>query len=499
MTNIMNLSDKLIKPIIETKYLTVDNVHRYRAIVRYFYLEYEKMRYWLYPEEIYEEMVSHELFCAYTWDQCRQDLDALVEWRNLLPLQDTRKVTTIEDFKNKKFRYQLSEYTVEIERMATKLETLFSEGASLEPTLLERLTKELSRFTEISGLEAGAVYGWWNGIINDFSRLNQNYQDYIRDLNGIRAEEMMKSKAFLLFKDRLVEYLRIFIKTLQRNAGIIEKHLKHVTADVLEIIFQKIVVYDLAIPRIDVEVNEADIRERVMGRWQSLEEWFVEKPGHLNEAGRLLDRTNEIIRKITRYAAQISEIHNSGANRKEEYLKISHIFTQCNDINEAHKLSAVIFGIEKPMHIKGDFIRKTERINSGVYEEEPFIVSISPRIRNYREKINRSAIKEHQWEKEKVREQMFLSLQQEKELLESYILDNTIDFESLPVIEPEVRSTFLRWLSKALENGRRKGKTEDGRAYRVDGGESGALCVLNCTDGQFTMPKYRIVFEGERL
>jgi len=491
----MELSDKLVKPIIETKYLTMENVHRYRTVIRYFYLEYEKMRYWIYPEEIYEEMTTHELFASYTWDQCRQDLDTLVEWGNLLPLQDSRKVATIADFKNKKFRYQLSEYTIEVERMVIKLENLSVEGASLEPTLLARLTKELSRLIEISSMEASEVYGWWNAVINDFSRLNQNYQDYIRDLNGIRAEEMMKSREFLLFKDRLIEYLRTFVKTLQRNSGIIENHIKHVDSKVLEIIFRKVVEYDLSIPRIDTEVNAKDIDARIRGRWKSLEEWFVEKSGRVNESERLLDRTNEIIRRITRYAAQISEMHNSGANRKEEYQKVSQAFAGCNDINEAHKLSSVIFGIESPMHIRGNFIRKTESINSGVYEEEPFTVFIAPRIRNYREKSIRSSIKEHHEEKERVRQQLFQSLQREKQLLESYIRDNMIDFASLPAIEPEVRNVFLRWLSKALENGRQKGKTEDGRSYRVEGGKDDETCVLHCSDGQLVMPKYRIVFD----
>ena len=58
------------------------------------------------------------------------------------------------------------------------------------------------------------------------SGLNQNYQDYIRDLNSVRAEEMMHTKEFLVFKDRLIEYLRSFIKGLQRNVGVIEENLR---------------------------------------------------------------------------------------------------------------------------------------------------------------------------------------------------------------------------------------------------------------------------------
>ncbi|HIR87607.1 MAG TPA: DUF2397 family protein, partial [Candidatus Fimimorpha faecalis] len=52
----MKVHEKLLKPLIETKYLTVDNTDRYRCIVRLFYLNYEKLKYWMYQEEVYEEL-----------------------------------------------------------------------------------------------------------------------------------------------------------------------------------------------------------------------------------------------------------------------------------------------------------------------------------------------------------------------------------------------------------------------------------------------------------
>ena len=61
----------------------------------------------------------------------------------MIAIQDTSKVTSIEEFKNRKYRYQLSEYTIEIERMTLKLENLQVEGASLEPTLLERIQYQI--------------------------------------------------------------------------------------------------------------------------------------------------------------------------------------------------------------------------------------------------------------------------------------------------------------------------------------------------------------------
>mgnify|MGYP003510299511 FL=1 len=221
----MQVSDKLIKPLTEAKYLNADNVSRYRCIMRIFFEHYEKLKYWLYQEEVYEEMMKDPFFADYRPEQCQQDLTMLTEWKNLNTIQDTKKVASIEEFKNKKYRYQMTEYSVEIERLVLRLENLFIEGASLEPTLLERIRRGIERFPEIVERDKNEVYTWWTDLNNDFVRLNQNYQDYIRDLNSVRAEEMMHTKQFLVFKDRLIEYLRSFIKGLQRNVGVIEESL----------------------------------------------------------------------------------------------------------------------------------------------------------------------------------------------------------------------------------------------------------------------------------
>ena len=64
-------------------------------------------------------------------EQCQNDLQALNEWGNLTAHQDTSKASTIQEFKNKRYRYQLSEYSVAIERMTIELEQMEIEGASL--------------------------------------------------------------------------------------------------------------------------------------------------------------------------------------------------------------------------------------------------------------------------------------------------------------------------------------------------------------------------------
>lgn len=86
-------------------------------------------------------------FHNYTEEQLQQDLNQLVEWNNLIPRQDTGKVTSIEEFKKKKFRYQCTPYTVEIERMVQRLEEKGDSFAgSLEKKLFDRLLEELTKY-----------------------------------------------------------------------------------------------------------------------------------------------------------------------------------------------------------------------------------------------------------------------------------------------------------------------------------------------------------------
>lgn len=489
------VTGKLTRQIDEMRYLTVENAWRYRSILRYLYIQYEKMKYWLYKEDVYEALKENEEFKEYTMEMCKQDLDALLLWKNLSAIQDTAKVSTVEEFKNKQFRYQLSEYSVEIERLTIRLENLFVETASLEPTLLERLREELKKLSQMAKLGEKEVGSWWSSLNSDFKRLNQNYQDYIRDLYSIKAEETMKTREFMIFKDKFIEYLRDFVKGLQNHANAIEHILKNLEVEDIDEVLKKAIAYEVSIPRIDTEIDEVGIKENIYGRWDSLNAWFLGSKGNESEAAKLMDITNDIIRKITRYAAQISESRNSAINRKEEYRKLAELFDQCRDIKEAHKLSSLAFGIFNMKHLKSDHFRETESINSHVFEETPGTTMLKPRVRGYQEKAARRPIRSNKDKKEAMMKRIQLERQIEEKTMGNYVIDHCIDFATLPVIEQHVRTTLLKWLSKGISGADKKGKTEDGRFYQVELPiERNQRCVLRCEDGNLEMPAYVIRF-----
>lgn len=492
----LKISDKLLKPISEVNYLRADNVDRYRVMIRYFYEEYEKIHYWLYKEDVYAMMVETGLFPDYTIDLCQSDLTSLTNWGNLTAMQDTTKVLTLEEFTNRKYRYQLSEYTIEIERMTMKLETLEIEGASLEPTLLERIHNRILELPQMVDKDDQEVSSWWNDLNSDFIRLNRNYQDYIRTLNSAKAEEMMKTQQFLIFKEKIIQYLRTFVKGLQEQALVLEEYIKEIDFEVIEILIQKIIAYELTIPRIDRVLNQEDLYENCMGRWHSLYSWFVGDDGE-SEVNRMSDITLEIIRKITRYAQQIGELHNQGANRKEEYRHLANIFGKCTSLQEAHKMSAMVFGVDTCLHFKNLNDRDTDSIDSGVFEEAPTFRDLEPRTRIAQAKSKRKPATDYQLEKTMQKQAILREQEKEQKLLQAYIKDNVLDFKAITHLDAYSRKIFLNWLSRGLASTQHRARTQWGSYYIIDDRDAETMCKITCEDGDFYMPAFRICFEEE--
>ena len=60
------MTENLLKPVVETSYLNAVNVGRYRCVMRCFYEQHQRLRYWLKPEEVFEGVMDYGLLEDYT-------------------------------------------------------------------------------------------------------------------------------------------------------------------------------------------------------------------------------------------------------------------------------------------------------------------------------------------------------------------------------------------------------------------------------------------------
>ena len=361
-----------LEAINETSYLSVPNAGTYRKIMRYFYREYEKMHFQLYKEDVYTLLKEENEFADYTMNQLEMDLEALVKWKNLTPLQDPGRVYTIADYKNKQYRYTMSEYAVEIERLTVRLENIFMESGNLSTNFFVRLEKSLEEAEIMQDAGLKEVNEWWSLLQEDFKRLNQNYQDYLRDFYSGKTEHLMKSVEFVLHKDKFIKYLTDFVQELQHHSKRIEQILMRQMPVIEGVVLEKVIESERDIPHAFLESHgnlEPNIRENVMGKWDSLKRWFIDTQGKDCESRKVLKITNDVIRSIIQNAALIVQLQNWGISRKDDYRKFLEMFLKCENMEEAHCLSAHVFGIQNIQHFKTNCLREEEGINNSIYEK----------------------------------------------------------------------------------------------------------------------------------
>ena len=485
-----------LSPVLETSYLTAQNVRQYRAIMRLFFREYEKMRFQLYKEDILDLLHRQEEFANYTMAQLIQDLDALVGWKNLTPLQDPRKVYTIADYKNKQYRYTMSEYAVEIERLTVRLENLFLESGNLSTNLFRRLADNLEEAETVDRRKGKEINEWWNNLQEDFRRLNQNYQDYLREFYSGRAEKLLKSVEFIIHKDRFIAYLKEFVQEMQVHSGRIAGIIKRRESVIENSLLEKVVLSEMEIPRAlsqEREGREDEIRDQVYGKWESLKGWFLAGDGRECESSKVLAITNDIIRSMIQNAALIVQLQNWGVSRKEDYRNMVRMFLNCATMEDAHKLSAHLFGIQQIEHFKIRDERETDSINQSVYEEAPSQVYLKPHTRTYREKKDRTGFPDKSLEKLSQRMQYLKRIEHERVEMMGYIKDGKLEVDKITEVVPEsVRQTLLQWISQAALSPSGRGRTEYGQEFVLKRGKGD--CVLKCEDGDLRLPAYTLWF-----
>ncbi|MEE8807185.1 MAG: TIGR02677 family protein [Lactimicrobium sp.] len=486
--------------ISETAYLTADNAERYRAIMRVFYHAYERVDNRLTTQDVMK--LLKEEFPVYqdlSIDQLKLDLNQLTEWKSLDAVQEPRNVYTIAEYRNKQFTYSISKAGIEVERMTVRLETLSLNSASLSTNFFKRIEESLSRMNTMVSAPLKEVNAWWNDLLIDFEAMSNNSNDYLHEFYSAKSEKILKSVAFLVHKDRLISYLREFVVELQSHASAIARLLQNIDETVCHQVLELTVQSELDIPRPMEEINdhlEQDLRTDIYQKWDSLEHWFLNKDGRQAEAMHILDITNDIIQKIIQNAALIVQLQNWGINRRDEYARWIGMFYDCQDIRQAHQLSAVLFGAMQVRHFSVEQERSTDSLSSATQDEEPFVYTLSSHSRTYKPRMERAAYSTSELQKA-ARRQAYLDEMEKKRLeVSKYIHQGRLSFAKIQdVISPQLRMMLLSWIAQANMTSSKVGRTEYGSRYVLDREEG--ECVLHCSDGDLTMPCYVIEFEDE--
>lgn len=477
----MELSSKLIKQIDETAYLSVENSFRYRPIMRLFYEHHELGENYLLKEDVYNELKDY--ITDYSMDDCIRDLEYLVNKMSLHAIQDTENVTTLEKFRFKNYRYEMSDYAIAIERMTIELEEMEVKLSSLEPRLFERIKNHLDNINNIESLSVNNIHDEWNDLINDFTNLNHNYQDFIKQFQNPRTEELLKVETFLDFKDNFINYINNFIKEYLFYSLTISNIVKNIDDNKINMLLDKLDTYQKHIPTNKENYDYDKFRENNLKKFLNIKKWFYNADGK-SEGERLLDASSNIISKITKYAGSLVELHGNMLRRKEEYSYLCKLFDSLTDINEAHSLAGSTIGVFNVRHFKGDSNLDSDFIIPS-YAVKENIIPVDTMKTRLRKESFREPIIDKTLEKSRILEEFKKEEQRKKDVLKNFVLQQNIYLKGEVNLNAEER----HFVFKLLENSFNTKKLYDpvfGNSYSVKLLKD-QKCKIISNDGIFTM------------
>lgn len=491
------MAKQIYSKLNEASYITAENYQRYRLIMRYFYEQHRSMNDLLYRKNILKYIQEEVGFANYQEKELDQDLNSLISWGNLETRQEISEPKSIEEYKNRHFRYQISESSVVIEEMLENITNLAS-GArgSLDKYTFERLLtclKDLQK-GELVGQE---VLNVWEDTIGHFDKIRKNTADYIGYLNSEKSELQMQAEAFLVYRDKFVNYLRDFIIAMQDKIYQIQNCFENMALEQLEKIFQRVLKKEKEIPRLEnMELNEENLKKDFLNKWNNMMNWFIDQPGKQSEYSLLLKQTNHAIDKITHTMQRFGDQMQQYRSRKKDYLHLAKWFSECDTIETAHKLSSVLFGFEQTRHYY-TFPFSSNNKYAEIWETAPSVHETTFRTKNGPRKTKVSSFARNQAEKNIARETYLKENELLEKKIDSYVKNNKIDLAEIDFIEQDMRKLLLKWLSLSLQREDRSVYTEFNLTLQLEIFQDEPV-VLYSEDGKLTMPRvvYSIIKKG---
>ncbi|WP_171777940.1 TIGR02677 family protein [Priestia megaterium] len=484
------------------KYATTEKAYIYRPIIRFLYEQYESFNHFSKPKEILEFLRENSIIDeSYQESELYDDLKRLENWECIISRQDKELVYyTIEEFKNKRLKFQITPPVYEIEHTLMKLDDLEDRlTGALESREFERILKGVNTIANIKLDETNndILLENWNALMGSLGNLRRNSVSYLAHLKSERAEKLFETQEFLIYKEKFVDYLTKFILTMNRNKHKIAKIISNISEEFINQYIERLIDYIASIPNPTLnpkEFSREKMKRDEINRWAELKRWFVRGDGSECDVEILLKQTEFSIQTMSRYALRLSEVKSNNQNRKKDYEVLASMFYQCESIQDAHKLSATCFGVVHTKHIYAEE-KLTDTQNEEIWEQNQKTFTTTPRNQKYsRTKRIKSYVKASVKERQEQREEYIKNREKQREVLESLIVDNKIVLDDLGVVDPFVRKSILTWVNRGVQNKKRIGKTDFGKTFHLLV-KSERKIKLQCNDGTMEIPD--IVFEFE--
>lgn len=496
------------------KYITEDNAEYYRAIMRFFHGKYQKFDHFnttvddvyrfLKERKLLEE--KHTPHMVESWLRRLEMLEAVQSQR------DKKSGNSIKEYLQTRSLYQITDLGVEIEELLIRIENLDDALLSqLDSRDFARLKHFLTKFKEADPLrlKQEEISDMWNNVLNTHKKIKDSASSYLMHIQKAEQTNLFDSILFVEFKDTFMKFLVHYITELDYNKKAICSIVEEVPGGHVQDYIMELLKMNRVNMFFNQDYDEVNVQRRLERQWEELRIWYTGQQDARSDIDVLKTKTEEAIEMIMRYATRLSNTGGQAQSRLDDYRNLAIKFNQTENIEEAHRLFASVFGVEQSRSLIGEstFVATADNtyVNAVQVWEAAFLEPVETRFFGIRsgarkKKINAIA-NSNQLKKERMEERL-IERKNEEAMIRSMIVDKKMVFRDFHILQPFQRKILLKWLKRTSRQVLFKEKdvillkTDIGMKFSIRKLSNDRVSV-RCTDGVMMMPDLEFTYEGE--
>jgi uncharacterized protein (TIGR02677 family) len=449
-------------------HLGVPNSQQYRAILTTFARAKERFIVHLRPEDVASELhVNAD-------EHLTESLDQLVTWGNLRADADTGRVTTVEDFHRKRNLYQLTSEGQAAEQAIAFYEEAIGRRGQLQSVALNDIAEQLQslkRLADQQDPDPAKTHLLLLSVAERFSSLADNAQAFMSALRRAIDFSDGDVDGFLVYKERLIDYISRFISDLANEGSRIAKLLSELEEDherLLTVAARREAAD--AVPEgsdaaESLATAEAQALDSWRNRWRGLRDWFISgNNAHPSQARLLRQAAVTAIKQLVDAVGLLNERRSGRSDRSADFRTLARWFAQAPDDDAAHRLWRAAFGLCPARHLSvtGETADAWTDISAITTWATAPPIRISPQLRktgSYERRGQPLKVRDRSADRELLRERAEYEAQQTEQARRRLQTTGPTLLSELDELDSRAFRLFLALLGDALA-ARRPGDTE---------------------------------------
>lgn len=365
------------------------NAELYRAIMRTFAQAKDRFIVHLRPEDVATELVRE------SDESLASALDQLVQWGNLRADPDTSRVTSVEDFRRKRFLYQLTTAGHAAEEAIALYEEAIGRRGALQSVALEDIAEQLAALLVLADdaePDPAKTHRLLLSLAERFTSLADNAQAFMSSLRRAIDFSDGDVDGFLAYKERLIDYINRFIADLANSGARIARLLNELSSrDHGRLL--RLAAWREALDSVP-DGPEADGYGRAEeaalstweNRWRGLWDWFISSDaGHPSQARLLRQAAVTAIKQLIDTVSMLNERRSGRSDRSADFRALARWFAEAPDEAAMHRLWRSAFGLASARHLSVTAATRAEWEDAEPAPSTPWReappIRISPQLR----------------------------------------------------------------------------------------------------------------------